>query len=470
MKITTLYSKLRLVGWHFLSVTAAWSVAQPDLVAAERPNIVYIIADDLGYGDLGSYGQRLIRTPRLDRMAEEGMRFTQHYAGSSSCAPARSVLMTGLHTGHTRIRSNVGGKQNPLRPEDTAFPELLQAAGYATGGFGKWSLGDVGSTGAPWKKGFDLFFGYLDQTLAHRYYPEFLMRNEERVEIPENRGGRRGVYSPDLIVQEALRFVREHRERPFFVYLPVTLPHAELLVPEDSLAEYVDKWPEPKLFSGSGAYAAQDKPRAARAAMITRLDRDVGRLLNLLDELKLTEKTLVMFTSDNGAATAGGADPEFFKSSGPLRGLKFSFYEGGIRVPLIARWPSRIAQGVESPLVTDFCDVFPTFTELAGARPRAGLDGVSLVPTLLGNPAAQAPRAVFYWEHLGEQALRRGDWKIRRASVEQPVELFNLAQDVGETRNVAGQHPVIAAELTRLLSLSRFDSAAFPHRPPAKKK
>ena len=316
MKITTLYSKLRLVGWHFLSVTAAWSVAQPDLVAAERPNIVYIIADDLGYGDLGSYGQRLIRTPRLDRMAEEGMRFTQHYAGSSSCAPARSVLMTGLHTGHTRIRSNVGGKQNPLRPEDTAFPELLQAAGYATGGFGKWSLGDVGSTGAPWKKGFDLFFGYLDQTLAHRYYPEFLMRNEERVDIPENRGGRRGVYSPDLIVQEALRFVREHRERPFFVYLPVTLPHAELLVPEDSLAEYVDKWPEPKLFSGSGAYAAQDKPRAARAAMITRLDRDVGRLLDLLDELRLTEKTLVMFTSDNGAATAGGGGSGVFQELG----------------------------------------------------------------------------------------------------------------------------------------------------------
>ena len=380
------------------------------LAAAERPNIIYIIADDLGYGDLGSYGQRLIRTPRLDRMAAEGMRFTQHYSGSSSCAPSRSVLMTGLHTGHTRIRSNAGGKQNPLRPEDAAFPEILKAAGYATGGFGKWSLGDVGSTGAPWEKGFDLFYGYLDQTRAHKYYPEFLMRNDRQIEIPENKGGKRGVYSHDLIMEATLQFIREQRERPFLAYVPLAIPHAEILVPDDSLAEYEDKWPEPTPFAGNGSYAAQDKPRAARAAMITRMDRDIGRILDLLDELKLADRTLVMFTSDNGPATVGGTDPEFFQSSGPLRARKFSFYEGGIRVPFIARWPGRIPRGTESTLVSDFCDMFPTFVELAGARPRSGLDGVSIVSTLLGRPSAQTPREIFYWEHLGEQALPHRFW------------------------------------------------------------
>jgi len=453
---------IRLAAW--LGVVCL-SVPPSPLQAAEQPNIVYIIADDLGYGDLGSYGQRLIRTPRLDRMAAEGMRFTQHYSGSSSCAPARSVLLTGLHTGHTRIRSNVGGKTNPLRPEDTTFTEVLKAAGYGIGGFGKWSLGDVGSTGAPWAKGFDLFFGYLDQTRAHKYYPEFLMRNDQRVEIPENRDGRRGVYSHDLIADAALAFIREHRARPFFAYLPFAIPHAELLVPEDSLAEYASKWPEPAPWPGSGAYAAQDQPRAVRAAMITRMDRDVGRVLDLLDELNLAEKTLVIFTSDNGAATAGGTDPHFFDSSGPLRARKFSFYEGGIRVPFIARWPGRVPRGVVSPLVSDFCDMFPTFVELAGGRPVAGLDGVSIVPTLLGRPAAQQSREIFYWEHLGEQALRKGDWKIYRAAPDRPAELYNLAQDIGETRNLAHEHPAILKELTRLLITSRVDSPEFPNRP-----
>jgi len=438
--------------------------------AAERPNIIYIIADDLGYGDIGSYGQKLIRTPRLDRMADEGMRFTQHYSGSSSCAPSRSVLMTGLHTGHTRIRSNVGGKANPLRPEDTAFPEMLKAAGYATGGFGKWSLGDVGSTGAPWAKGFDLFYGYLDQTRAHKFYPEYLMRNDQRVDLPENKGGKRGVYSHDLIIDAALQFIREQRGGPFFAYVPVTIPHAEILVPDDALAEYADQWPEPTPFAGNGAYAAQAKPRAARAAMITRLDRDIGRIMDLLEELKLTEKTLIMFTSDNGPATVGGADPEFFQSSGPLRARKFSFYEGGIRVPLIARWPGQIPRGVVSTLVTDFCDVFPTVVELAGGEPVSGLDGVSIVPTLLGRPATQTPREIFYWEHLGEQALRRGDWKIYRGAPDRLPELYNLAQDIGESRNLASQHPALVTELTRLMATSRADSDAFPNRPAAKKK
>lgn len=459
-----------LTGWGGLGLGCIVLDLAPLARAAEQPNIVYIIADDLGYGDLGSYGQKLIRTPHLDRMAAEGMRFTQHYAGSSSCAPSRCVLMTGLHTGHALIRANPGAKANPLRPSDTTIAEVLKSAGYATGGFGKWSLGETETTGAPWKKGFDLFFGYLNQTLAHKYYPEALMRNDQRVEIPENRSGKRGVYSPDLIMDAALQFVRDNRARPFFLYVPSTIPHAEVLVPEDSLAEYAGKWPEPTPFPGNKSFAAQAQPRAARAAMITRLDRDVGRIMALLDELKIADKTLILFTSDNGAANVGGLDPIFFNSSGPLRAAKFSFYEGGIRVPLVVRWPARIARGVVSPLVSDFCDMLPTFAELAGVATPSGLDGVSIVPTLVGNPSAQKHGRIFYWEHAGEQAVRTGDWKGYRRSPDKPVELYNLAEDIGETKNLAATNPERLAQVSALLVSERVDSQAFPHRPIVKKK
>ncbi|MDQ3624170.1 MAG: arylsulfatase [Verrucomicrobiota bacterium] len=426
---------------------------------APRPNIIYLLADDLGFGDLGSYGQRLIRTPRLDAMAHQGVRFTQHYAGAPSCAPSRCVLMTGKHTGHARIRAN---SDRPILPEDATFAETLRHAGYATGGVGKWGLGLPESTGAPWRKGFAEFFGYLDQTLAHSYYPDHLWRDGKRVEVPENRGGQRRVYSHDLFADAALDFIRRHKDEPFFFYGAFTIPHAEVAVPEDSLAEYRGKWTEPKKFEGSKTYFPQDQPRAVRAAMITRLDRDVGRILDLLDELRLADNTLVIFTSDNGPITAGGQDPEFFDSNGPLRGLKFTLYEGGIRVPFLARWPGKIAPGTTSDVVSDFADMFPTFAELAGAQTPAGLDGVSLVPTLLGKTSEQKRRAHHYWEAAPQQAARMGEWKAYRAAPGQPLELYDLASDLGETKNAAAAQPERVAQFEKILTESRTENPDFP--------
>ncbi len=427
--------------------------------ATRPPNIIYILADDLGYGDLGSYGQKLIRTPRLDQMAREGMRFSQHYAGAPSCHPSRCALFTGKHTGHGRIRDN---SKLPLLPEDFTVSQMLKQAGYATGGIGKWALGLEGSTGAPDQKGMDHFFGYLDQTHAHTYYPDYLWRDGKRVEIPENQNGRRAVYSHDLFAQDALSFIRTHKDQPFFFYGAFTIPHAEVTVPDDSLAEYRDKWPEPKPFPGAKTYSPQTQPRAVRAAMITRLDRDIGRILDLLDELKIADNTIVLFSSDNGPITAGGQDPDFFDSNGPLRDLKFTLYEGGIRVPLIARWPGKIARGSESALISDFADMFPTMAELAGGKMPANVDGVSIVPTLLGRATDQTLRDHFYWEAAPQQAVRQGDWKVYRAAPDRPVELYDLAQDIGESKNLASTNPVVAAKLERLLTSSRTESSDFP--------
>lgn len=433
---------------------------------ARPPNIIYILADDLGYGDLGSYGQKLISTPRLDQMARDGMRFTQHYSGAPSCHPSRCVLFTGKHTGHARIRDN---SKLPLLAEDFTVSQLLKQAGYSTGGVGKWALGIEGTTGSPAMKGMSEFFGYLDQTHAHTYYPDHLWQNGRRVDIPENQSGRRAVYSHDLFAQEALSFIRKNKDQPFFFYAAFTIPHAEVAVPDDSLAEYRGRWPEPKAFPGSKTYQPQTQPRAVRAAMITRLDRDIGRMLDLLDELKLSENTLVIFTSDNGPITAGGQDPAFFNSAGPLRGLKFTLYEGGIRVPFIARWPGKIARGTVSPLISDFADMFPTFAELAGAKAPLRLDGVSILPTLLGRSAEQQPRSHHYWEAAPQQAVRQGDWKAYRATQDRPLELYNLANDIGETKNLADRHPDIVAKLDALMSRSRTDSPDFPLEKSARK-
>lgn len=454
--------------WKFLGAILALGLAGPADAAnpARPPNIIYILADDLGYGDLGSYGQKLISTPRLDQMARDGMRFTQHYSGAPSCHPSRCVLFTGKHTGHARIRDN---SKLPLLAEDFTVSQLLKQAGYATGGVGKWALGIEGTTGSPSMKGMSEFFGYLDQTHAHTYYPDHLWQNGRRVDIPENQSGRRAVYSHDLFAQEALSFIRKNKDQPFFFYAAFTIPHAEVAVPDDSLAEYRGRWPEPKAFPGSKTYQPQTQPRAVRAAMITRLDRDIGRMLDLLDELKLSENTLVIFTSDNGPITAGGQDPAFFNSAGPLRGLKFTLYEGGIRVPFIARWPGKIARGTVSPLISDFADMFPTFAELAGAKAPLRLDGVSILPTLLGRSAEQQPRSHHYWEAAPQQAVRQGDWKAYRATQDRPLELYNLANDIGETKNLADRHPDIVAKLDALMSRSRTDSPDFPLEKSARK-
>jgi len=443
-----------------LLLALALSLFLPVFVSAARPpNIIYLLADDLGYGDLGSYGQELIRTPRLDRMAQEGIRFTQHYAGAPSCQPSRTVLFTGLHGGHTPIRAN---SKLPLPASVRTFPSALKTAGYTTGAVGKWGLGTLDSTGAPAAQGIDEFFGYIDQTHAHTHYPDHLWKNGQRVEIPENQAGGRAVYSQDLFVRESLDFIRRNKDRAFFFFGAFTLPHAEVAVPPDSLAEYRGQWPEPKPFPGAKTYAAQSEPRATRAAMITRLDRDIGQILDLLDELKLSENTLVIFTSDNGPITAGGQDPEFFNSAGPLRGLKFFLYEGGIRVPFLARWPGKIAAGRTSDLVSDFADMFPTFAELARTDRPAAIDGVSLVPTLLGTADPQARRPHHYWEAAPQQAVREGDWKLYRAAAGRTAELYNLRDDIGEKVNLASAQPEIVARLTTLLSSARTDAPDFP--------
>lgn len=425
------------------------------------PNIIFILADDLGYGDLGCYGQTQIKTPQLDRLAAQGMRFTNCYAGSTVCAPSRCALMTGRHMGHARIRGN---GQVPLTPEDITVAEVLKSQGYATGIFGKWGLGEADTTGVPNAQGFDQWFGYLNQHHAHNYYPDFLWRNREQERIPgnvvvNNVATKRAVYSQDLFLREALGFLDRHQRERFFLYLPFTSPHANneagklgMEVPSD----------EP--------YSNQPWPQAQKnhAAMITRLDREVGRILARLEELQLAERTMVFFSSDNGPHKEGGADPQFFHSAGPLRGIKRDLYEGGIRVPMIVRWPGHVAASSTSDLPWAFWDVLPTLAELAGAKSPEGLDGLSVVPTLVGADHAghEQPRHEFlYWEFHErgfKQAVRAGDWKLIRFGLPGRVELYNLATDLGETHDVAQDHPDIVTRLTALMNTARVDSADWP--------
>ncbi len=425
---------------------------------ARRPNIIFVLADDLGYGDLGCYGQKRIRTPHLDRMAAEGVRFTQAYAGQTVCAPSRCCLMTGLHTGHARIRGN---RPVPLQPEDVTVAEVLKAAGYATGVFGKWGLGEPNTTGVPNRQGFDEWFGYLNQTRAHNYYPAYLWRNETKVPVEGNQAGKKGEYSHDLFSAEALDFVRRHRSEPFFLYLAYTIPHANselgeatgngMEVPDD--APYSDRpWPQ---------------PQKNHAAMITRMDRDVGKLLALLGELGIDENTVVFFSSDNGPQRAGGADPGFFGSNGPLRGIKRDLYEGGIRVPAIVRWPGQIKPGRVSDQVWAFWDFLPTAAELAGAKLPSNIDGVSILPALADSERVR--HEYLYWERYGygdtfEQAVRMGDFKAVRLGLTSPIELYDLKTDVGEQNDVASDRPKVVAKIASILETAHTDSAEWPIR------
>jgi arylsulfatase A-like enzyme len=438
-----------------------------------RPNMIFILADDLGYGDLGCYGQKRIQTPNLDRMAAEGMRFTQFYAGSTVCAPSRCALMTGLHTGHCYIRGNA--KQD-LRPEDVTVARVLKAAGYTTGLVGKWGLGHEGSPGVPTRQGFDSFYGYLDQHHAHNYYPSFLMRDEKRVPLrnvvpgpgPFGKGvaTKKVDYSHDLMAEEALAFLDRNKGRPFFLYLAFTTPHANneagkkgMEVPDYGI--YKDKdWPE---------------PQKGHAAMITRMDRDVGRLLARLKEHGLDKDTLVFFTSDNGPHREGGNDPDFNHSRGPLRGIKRDLYEGGVRVPLIARWPGKVAAGSTSDFVGAFWDVMPTLAELAGAGARlpARLDGVSFVPTLLGQKAKQKQHDSLYWvfyERGGARALRMGRWKAVQQPASAPIELYDLDKDLGERNDVARLHSDVVVKMRKVMDESYTPSARWKFPPPPAKK
>ena len=365
-------------------------------IGADKPNLIYIMADDLGVGDVGCYGQKLLKTPRIDQLAREGIRFTQHYSGSAMCAPTRSCLMQGLHTGHARVRSNGDGN---LRDEDVTVAEVLQAAGYKTGAMGKWGIGETGSSGIPSKQGFDHWFGYLNQSKAHHHYPEFLWRNEEKILYPDN-PTKRTHFSHDLFTEEALSFIRKNKDNPFFLYVPYTLVHVDLDVPDDSRDPWIGKIEETTPYGTPGGqhYIYQEKPHATFAGMVSRLDRDVGRIVDLVDELGLAKNTLVIFTSDNGPTSAGGADPEFFDGNGPFRGIKFEFYEGGIRCPMIARWPGKIAPASETGHISAHWDFFATAAELAGAKTSNPTDGISFLPTLLGKSEEQKQHDYLYWE------------------------------------------------------------------------
>jgi len=428
-----------------------------------RPNIVFILADDLGYGDLGCYGQKKIKTPRLDRMAREGIRFTTHYSGFTVCSPSRCALMTGKHMGHASVTGNGGS----LKKKDITVPMLLKKAGYTTCMIGKWGLiGRPGHPGSPNNKGFDHFFGFDNQGFAHFYYPEYLWRNDKKVLYPANHNLRvngeykpgKGTYSHDEFTKEAMSFIRRNTGNPFFLYLPFAIPHAELTVPADSMAPYLKlNWPEtPKVEgkrnTGGGGYGSQYKagycgqshPHATYAGMISRMDRSIGQILDLLDELKLSDNTLVIFSSDNGPSPEGGQSLEFFNSAGPLSGAKRSLREGGIRVPTIARWPGRIKPGRTSDHPSAFWDFMPTACELAGVEPPGDIDGISYLPELLGRTETQKKHEYFYWIW----AIRVGKWKLHRRGKNRYA-LYDLENDIAEKNDLAEKMPETVTRCSR---------------------
>jgi arylsulfatase A len=444
--------------------------------AARKPNIVFIIADDLGYGDLGCYGQKKIKTPNLDRMAAAGIRFTNFYCGSPVCAPSRSVLMTGLHSGHGPIRDNKQANkdpklegQEPIPANTVTIAQLLKAAGYATGLIGKWGLGMFGTSGDPLQHGFDSFFGYNCQAHAHNFYPTYLYRQDKRIPLDGNTNGVTGkIYSHDLMEKEALDFIRNHQKEPFFLYLPFTIPHLALQIPEKDLEPYKGVFPEVP-YDGKKGYQPHPTPRAAYAAMITRLDRSVGQIVDLIRELGLDDDTIFVFTSDNGAVYAGvgGSDPEFFRSNGFLRAYKGSVHEGGIRIPCIVRWTGHVPAGKTSDLVAGFQDFLPTFMDVAGSKTPAGLDGISLLPTLVGK-GEQKAHPFLYWEfpsYGSQQGVRMDRWKAVRedmAKGNMKIELFDLQTDPSETTDVAGRNPEVIARIERILAEQHVANPVFP--------
>lgn len=436
----------------------------------QNPNVVFIIADDLGYGDLSCYGQEKFSTPNIDRLALSGIRFTSCYSGTTVSAPSRTSLMTGFHSGHTPIRGN-----KEVQPEgQMSLPEgsqnlfrIFKAAGYTTGCFGKWGLGAPGTEGAPDKQGVDEFFGYNCQLLAHNYYADHLWENDTRVDLTDNANGAYGTYTQDLIQQKGLDFLDKYADEPFFLFLPYVLPHAELIVPEDEIIQSVrGKYPETPYngcdsgpYFRKGGYCSQKEPHATFAAMVMRLDKYVGEVVDKLKQLGVYDNTLIIFCSDNGPHCEGGADPDFFNSNGVFRGYKRDLYEGGIRVPFIASWPHHITPGENHTLFT-FWDMMPTFAALTDSPAQNKCsDGISILPTLTGKGKQQQHPHIYFEFHEGggRQAVRQGDWKLIRLNVSQPAEqhiteLYNLATDPSENHNLAGEFPEKVKELERIIN------------------
>lgn len=461
-------NKTLLFAGSTLLLGSSCTTSQKNVVDTQKPNIIYILADDMGYGDLGCYGQQIIETPNLDRMATQGVRFTNHYTGCTVCAPSRCALMTGKHTGHSFVRGNREMKpegQMPMPGDTRTVAQSLQDAGYTTGCIGKWGLGYPGSESDPLNMGFDYFFGYNCQMKAHHYYPEYLWENDKKVFYPENNDGNQKMYSHDECTNKGVNFIKENKDKPFFLYLAYAIPHAELVLPEKYLEKFKGKFPE-KPYPGAH-YGKQDYPHAAYAAMVSHLDGDVGKINALLKELGLDKNTIVMFSSDNGPHVEGGNDPRFFNSAGGYRGIKRDLYEGGIRTPFIVKWAGHIKEGQVSEHVSAFWDVFPTLCDVAGAVTPDDLDGISFLPELKGEE--QPKHDLLYWEFHGaggdKQAVRKGKWKAVRVKVKEantPIQLFNLEDDPYEKSNVAEQYPEELAQMKALLDKTHVPSKAFP--------
>ncbi len=426
-----------------------------------KPNIIFIMADDLGYADVGCYGQEKIQTPNIDRLAQEGTRFTQCYAGSSVCAPSRCSLMTGMHNGHNRVRDNIP-HGTFLQPDDLTVAEVLKRAGYTTGAIGKWSLGNPGSWGIPNYQGFDDWFGHLNQDQAHFYYPDYLWDNDKVRLLDGNRGGKTEDYTHDLFTERALKFIRQNETNPFFLYLAYTIPH---------WSDYGRSTPMSQPVPSDKPYSGRDWPQTEKnyAAMVTRMDRDIGRILNLVQELGLDENTIIFFTSDNGPCPTASHDVEFFDSNGPLRGVKRELYEGGIRVPMIARWPGQVPAGIVSDQIWAFWDIMPTFAELAGMPAPKNIDGISMLPAILGKPQPKQ-HEYLYWDYGHSrntfwQALKTGKWKaVRKGSIggKRPIELYNLDRDISEQNNIASQHPGVVNKIIAMMDEAYVPSENYP--------
>ncbi len=486
-----------------LAGMSAAALALPNSLKAfapneKKPNVIFILADDLGYADLSCYGQTKFKTPNIDKLAKEGIRFLQAYSGSPVCAPSRCSLLTGKHTGHSYIRDNDKmvergdvwsdlikyEGQRPLPENNYTLAHLFKNSGYKTACIGKWGLGTPGSFGVPNKQGFDFFYGYLCQRIAHTYYPPYLWRNEKKEFLNRNKYFKtheklpadkdpnnassyeqyKGEqYSLDLMMDESLKYIRENKSNPFFLFLTPTIPHVSLQVPDEDIKEFESEFPETP-YKGEKGYLPQQKPRAAFAAMISKLDRGVGKIEALLKELKLEENTIIIFTSDNGATfNIGGYDPAFFNSNGALRGAKASLYEGGIRVPLIAKWPGKIKAGSITKQSSAFWDFMPTFAEITSSRDSINSDGVSIVPTLTGKLKNQMQHEFLYWEHASSmQAVRYGDWKGLRKKVSDNIELYNLKNDPYEKNNVANDNPEIVKKISQIMISGRIESELYP--------
>ncbi len=441
------------------------------------PNIIYILADDLGYGDLSCYGQTKFSTPNIDALAANGIKFIQHYSGSTVCAPSRSALMTGQHTGHTPIRGNKEVRpegQHPIADEVITMAEVLQQQGYATGAFGKWGLGYPGSEGDPVKQGFDRFYGFNCQRIGHNYYPYHLWSDDQKIMLKANEGDKEGAYAPQLIHEQTLAFIEANKDHPFFAYVPSIIPHAELKVPENYMAKYRGKLEPEKSHQGCdpgcthykiGGYGSQPEAHAAFAGMIHLLDEQVGEIVAKVKALGIEDNTLIIFTSDNGPHLEGGADPDYFDSNNIYRGYKRDLYEGGIRVPMIASWPGQITPGTTTDHASAFWDVLPTMAELSGATLSQPIDGISFVPTLLGKD--QPKHDYLYWEFhannnkTAQAVLMDDHWKaIRKVKHKAftPIELYDLRSDPGEQQDLASNHPELVEKAMTIIEKEHVDS------------